>query len=354
MSTLVNRVFQSLRRGCDRLGHVAHKKGEGGRGKGAGGRGKGAAGSGIGEVDRLFQLPLSEFTPARNALATTLKKSGDTDEAGRVKALPKPSLSAWVANQLYWRDRLAFDRLLAAGNQFRTAQAAQLAGKSTDVRAPLDARREALSDMTRRAADVLRESGHPASPETMRRIMTTLEALATYGGQTASAPAGRLTSDVDPPGFEALAALIPRGGTSARQGGAPPRVIPFSQPRTETSAKQGGSAEEKARRRDAEHRQKQAAARKALLDAERDLKDTKRAAEQARAAMKKAAANAKEMESVRAALETRFEKASAEADVARQEARRVASQAEEAAQAVDDAERGVASAREKLKNTERT
>ena len=322
--------------------------------KGEGGKAKGAGGKAQGEVDRLFQLALSEFTPARNALATTLKKPGHTDEAERVKALSKPPLSAWVANQLYWRDRLAFDRLLAAGNQFRTAQAAQLAGKSTDLRAPLDARRDALSDMTKRAADILRESGHPASPETMRRIMTTLEALATYGGQTAAAPAGRLTSDVDPPGFEALAALVPRGGASARHNGAPPRVIPFSQPKTETSATQSGSAEEKTRRRDAEHRQKQAAARKTLLDAERDVKEAKRAAEQARAAMKKAAANAKEMDSAKAALETRFEKASAEAEAARQEARRVASQAEEAAQAVDDAERAVASAREILTNTERT
>jgi hypothetical protein len=297
---------------------------------------------------------LSDFTPARNALATTLKKSGDAEEAQRVKALSKPTLSAWVANQLYWRDRQAFDRLLAAGAQFRTAQAAQLAGKSTDLRAPLDARREALSELTKRAADVLRESGHPASPETMRRIMTTLEALATYGGQTDAAPAGRLTSDVDPPGFEALAALVPRGGASARQGGTPPRVIPFSQPKTETAAGQSGSTEEKARRRDAELRQKQAAARKALLNAERDLKEAKRAAEQARTAMKKAAANAKEMDKVKAALETRFEKASAEAEAARQEARRVASQAEEAAQAVDDAERAVASARETLANTDPT
>ncbi len=318
------------------------------KGKGAGGRGKGE-----GEIDHLFQLPLSEFTPARNALATTLKESGATEEAERVKALSKPTLSAWVANQLYWRDRQAFDRLLAAGNQFRTAQAAQLAGKSTDLRAPLDARREALSDLTKRAAEVLRESGHPASPETMRRIMTTLEALATYGGQTEAAPAGRLTSDIDPPGFEVLAALVPHGGTSARQGGAPPRVIPFSQPKTQTAARRGGSTEEKAWRRDVERRQKQAAAQKALLDAERDLKEARRAAEEARAAMKKAAANAKEMERAKAALDTRLEKASAEAEAARQEARRVASHAEEAAQAVDDAERAVASARETLEDTER-
>ena len=117
---------------------MAPPDGEGGKGEGEEDR-----------IDRLFQLPLAEFTPARNALATTLKKSGDTEEAERVKALPKPPLSAWVANQLYWRHRKAFDQLIAAGDRFRTAQAAQLAGKSADLRAPLDARREALSALTK-------------------------------------------------------------------------------------------------------------------------------------------------------------------------------------------------------------
>src|SRR5919204_1830006 len=129
-------------------------------------------------TDELFRLPLSEFTAARNALATKLKKEGDADESERVKTLSKPPVSAWVANQLYWNHRKAFDRLMAAGDDFRKAQAAQLAGKSADLRAPLEARREALGELTKLAADVLREAGHPASPDMMRRIMTTLEALA--------------------------------------------------------------------------------------------------------------------------------------------------------------------------------
>src|SRR5437773_10087717 len=53
------------------------------------------------EVDRLYQLPLSEFTAARNALAKTLKG----DEAARVRALAKPTVVPWAVNQLYWRDR---------------------------------------------------------------------------------------------------------------------------------------------------------------------------------------------------------------------------------------------------------
>jgi len=65
-------------------------------------------------IDALFQLPPAEFTAARNALATVLKKEGDGETAERIKHLPRPTVSAWVANQLYWLFEEAFDKLLAA------------------------------------------------------------------------------------------------------------------------------------------------------------------------------------------------------------------------------------------------
>jgi hypothetical protein len=297
------------------------------------------------EVDKLFQIPLAEFTSARNALAAKLKKEGDGEGAERVKTLGKPSISAWVANQLYWEHRKAFDRLLSAGDQFRKAQIAQLAGKSADLRAPLDERREALAELTRHGSDVLRNAGHPASPDTMRHIMTTLEALATYGEQPGAPQAGRLTNDVDPPGFEALAALVPRGIDRVGHRDAAPRVIPFNQAKPEPARRKKADAEEDARRLEAERRAKQAEARKELREAERALADARKAAERARVAMKDAAARAKAAEKAKAALESRFEKLSAAAEAARQDARRVASQAEQAAQTVDDAERAVKKAK---------
>jgi len=297
------------------------------------------------EVDKLFQIPLAEFTSARNALTAKLKKEGDAEGAERVKTLGKPSISAWVANQLYWRHRKAFDRLLAAGEEFRKAQAAQLAGKSADLRAPLDGRREALAELTRHASEVLLDAGHPASPDTMRRIMTTLEALATYGEQPGAPQGGRLTADVDPPGFEALAALVPRAGDRVGHRQAPPRVIPFNQPKPEPARRKAADTKEEARRFEAERRARQAEAQKELREAERALADARKAAERARVAMKDAAARAKAAEKAKAALESRFEKLSAAAEAARQDARRVASQAEEAAQAVDDAERAVKKAK---------
>jgi hypothetical protein len=301
------------------------------------------------EIDRLFQLPLADFTRARNALAAELKKEGASEKAEQVKGLTKPSISAWVANQLYWHDRKAFDRLLAAGEQFRMAQAAQLAGNAADIRVPLAARREALIELAKHASTMLREAGHASSRDTMRRITMTLEALATYGESPGAPKPGRLTADVDPPGFEALAALVPQSGARPLRRSTPIQAIPSSQPKPRPATKQHVTKED-ARQKVAQRRAREAELRKTLHDAERALKDAKRDADTAHDKMKSLAARAKEMEKRRAALETQFEKAKADAESARADARHVARSAEEAAQAVDDAERAVQRARDALKD----
>lgn len=312
----------TLRRGCDRLGHMPATK--------ATGVDK--------EVDELFQLPLGEFTAARNALAARLKKEGQEEEAARVKALPKPSVSAWAVNQLYWRHPKDFEALLESGERFRKAQVSQLAGKAADMRGSLDAHRDALTALTKCATEVLSEAGHPASPDMMRRITTTLEAVATYGRLPEAPPAGRLTDDVDPPGFDVLAALAPPAG---RLGGtAPTRVLPFRQ----KSARQARTKKDE----EAEHQARLAEARTAVAEAEKTLREARQEAEQAEPALKRAAARAKKAQQDKEREEKRFEKITAAADVATKEAHQVARQAEEAAQTVTDAERQLERAREQL------
>ena len=297
------------------------------------------------DIDDLFKLPLTEFTAARNALAVSLKEAGRADAAAEVKALTKPPLSAWAVNQLYWQHRKPFDQLIAAGERLRDAQASQLAGKGGDMRAPTEARREALAELSKRAAALLSESGHPATPDLTRRIMTTLEALATYGRQPDAPAAGRLTADIDPPGFEALSALVPQG-KSGKDAGAS-RVIPFRPPAKATPAKKLTAAEKK-RLGEQEQKAQREAAGAALREAERVLRDARKDVLQSQAALRKAAALAKSAETRKTELEQRLEKAAADADAARQEARRLASAAEEAAQAVQDAERAVEKAKEAL------
>jgi hypothetical protein len=306
------------------------------------------------EIEALFQLPLAEFTPARNALSTRLKKSGHAEQAEAVKGLQKPSLSAWTVNQLFWKQRGAFDRLLDAGLKFRTAQAAQLSGRSTDIRGPLEARREALADLSKRAAQILRDVNHTATPDVMRRVTTTLEALSTYGGLEGTPQPGHLSEDVDPPGFETLAALVPRIGTGDSATG-PSRVLSFQvapkKPRRKLAP------EEAAREREAEEQARRVAAKTAVQSGEQALRQARQQAEQAEAQLKKAAARAKETEQAsleiekeKAAIDRRYEKAAADAETARQEARKIAEQAEASAEAVEDAERELERAKRELKS----
>ena len=298
------------------------------------------------DIDDLFRLPLTEFTVARNALAASLKAAGRAEEAAAVKALPKPPMSAWTVNQLFWRHRKAFDQLMAAGDRLRKAQASHLAGKGGEIRELVEAHRETVAELSTRAAALLRDAGQTATPDLTRRIATTLEALAAYGSQRSAPAAGRLTGDVDPPGFDALAALVPRKGGRAR-GTEPSRVIPFRQ-RAEPAKKLDAAG--KKRQLEQELKAQRAAAAAALRDAEGALRDARKAAADAEAALKDAAARARAAEKRKAALEKDLEKAVADADGVRQEARRVASAAEEAAQAVADAEEQVKTLKSKLES----
>ena len=161
-----------------------------------------------GDVDALFKLPLAEFTGARNGLAAQLKKSGRGDEAADVKALGKPPVSAWAVNQLYWNHREAFDKLIASGEQFHKAQSGRGGARVADMRAALDARREALAKLSELAAQVLRAAGHNPSPDTIHRITTTLEGISAYASRDDGPHPGRLTHDVDPPGFESFGSYV--------------------------------------------------------------------------------------------------------------------------------------------------
>lgn len=160
------------------------------------------------ELDRLYQGPLREFVSARNALAASLRSSGEPDKAKRVKALAKPSASAWAVNQLYWRERAIFDALIAAGDRYRAAL------QKGHTEAAERERREAVERALAATRALLDEGGHKLGETLLRRITTTLEALASYGSDHPEPMRGRLTEDLEPPGFGAFAGLSPSAPSS--------------------------------------------------------------------------------------------------------------------------------------------
>jgi hypothetical protein len=284
---------------------------------------------------------LTEFTGARNKLATRLKQGGSGNEADRVKTLVKPSISAWAVNQLYWKHREAFDRLIATGQRFRKAQTSGLAGKVAEMRGALDARREALSDLADLATALLSDAGHNPTSDTMRRINTTLEAMSAYASLPEASSPGRLTQDVDPPGFESFASLIPVAGMTARTEESA-RVIHSQKSVTAaTNIRRKADPDREERQLEATRQAKTAAAKVSLQDAKRVLTTARARAQRAQAVQKKADADAKEAEKQRRAAEQRFEKARAAAEDAARRARTVTAEVEEAVKALQDAERKV-------------
>jgi hypothetical protein len=299
------------------------------------------------DLDALFRLPVAEFTAARNTLAAQLKKGGRRDESEGVKALAKPSITAWAVNQLYWQHREAFDRLIATGQRFRQAQTSSRAGKVADMREALDARREALLQLSDLATALLRDAGSSPTPETIHRISTTLEALSAYASSSNDLRPGRLTRDVDPPGFDSLASLIPGAGM--------PKTT--KEPVRVTSSQKSGDAPGPRRKAksagETSHfeptRQAKIAAAKVSLQEARSLLSEERArAHSLEAVQKKANADVKEAEKHRRETEERFEKARLASEDAIRRARSIAAESKAAAKSVEDARRAVEKASKEL------
>jgi hypothetical protein len=154
-----------------------------------------------GKIDRLYQLALDEFTAARNTLAKSLTGS----DAAAVKKLVKPTVVPWAVNQVYWRARPVYDRVLKSGEKLRAAQIASLEGRKADVAAASDAHRRAIGDAVREAGRLT--AGAKARPDA-DTLSRTFEALSLR--PTPAEPHGRFTSELQPAGLEALAGIAVR------------------------------------------------------------------------------------------------------------------------------------------------
>ena len=242
-----------------------------------------------GEIDRLYQLPLEAFTPARNALA-----KGAGTEAARLRALTKPPTAAWAVNQLYWRNPDVWNALLAAADNARRAHRAVLAGKSGDVRAANKVHDEAVDKALKATLALLAQAGHPATDVTKHAIGTTLRAL------PGDEPPGRLTRPLQPAGFDTLAGLSVAAGAIKPLKPAPAAAAPAARtPRPKVDAKALTRARQAAAAADRALRDAENTVRRDEFEKVRTEREEQRADEavgKARAAAGRAAADLKEAE----------------------------------------------------------
>lgn len=312
-------------------------------------------------IDALYQLVPGEFVAARNALSKELSAAGGKEAAQRVKKLAKATVTAWAVNRVVREQADEYQKAQDAGEAVRRA----LAGEGS-IQAAMASRRQAVDALTQAAVAHLESIGGSAGPDSVRRMSRTIEALVT--APVEGVVPGRLTHDLDPPGFEAVMGMAlsipakrvrkkkapktksrkPRAGQptarsrtrefqAAERQGAPPagrhagppelKIVPKSdakqgaKPRAKSTARSTAKATAKpqadtaaAADRDKARRAELRAARSAGLKRIREARSDLEAAERRRAAATRAVERTERAES---AARAELERATSAADDAR-------------------------------------
>ena len=155
-------------------------------------------------IDNLYQLPLGEFTAARNALAKEAGARGGRNPVAAEAAGRRVGGQSAV---------LARSRHLRSPDRGRRRKSGPRTGPSLpDGKAicacPAVFTRTRFSRRSRPTIDILTKSGQPVTEATRQAIATTLRAL------PSADPPGRLTRTLQPGGFEMLTGVPVRRNAS--------------------------------------------------------------------------------------------------------------------------------------------
>jgi hypothetical protein len=248
------------------------------------------------ELDRLYQLPLNEFTSARDELAKRLRAQGEMERAQEIKKMRKPTAAVWLVNQLARERPLDVQRLLKAGESLTKSQAEAAAGKSSQFPEARRDEHRALEQLAQAASEIAKRAGI-GSPALAKATETLRAASLTTEGRELLRR-GRLTEELEPPGFEALTGLESPGKRLTPT----KKKAPRSDDRAEKRLAQK-EARERVRQLRAEERELVTAARAAAREAERAEAEAGAARRRAAEAKEKTRAMSDQREAAEADLD---------------------------------------------------
>ncbi len=213
-------------------------------------------------ADELYGVPPQRFTAERRRLAAGLPR----EDARRLTALRRPTVSAWAVNLLV-RDN-AVGPLLELGERIREAWSS-----GGDV-GELERERGSLVDrLVRRARTLAEAAGRPLGETFVREVEDTLQAAIADPSAADAVRAGRLDHPLRHAGFGPLPAGPPAaapGRKTAKRRPTPPKEDPRSRARRlEEAARAAARAAEEAERTLAHRRSEKDEARRAFEEAER-------------------------------------------------------------------------------------
>jgi hypothetical protein len=151
-------------------------------------------------ADRLYALPVGQFTAERDAQAAAARDAGDRDLAAAIKKLRRPTASAALVNQLVRDDAAAIAELLEVGRQLRQAQQ-DLA--TDDLRRLSQERRASVAALTKQAKRLAAERGESATEAMLRDLRATLDAASADEDAAEELRRGQLTKALQYSGFGA-------------------------------------------------------------------------------------------------------------------------------------------------------
>ncbi|GAB3547910.1 hypothetical protein GCM10027404_10840 [Arthrobacter tumbae] len=146
----------------------------------------------------LYAQPQDEFTAARNARA---KATDDLALAKEIRALRKPSASAWLLNMMAVHREDQLRQALTLGAAMREAQA-QL--DRSELKKLGTQRQQLIAALVRDGVALAEELGHPASSAAALEVEQTLRAAMADAGAAAAVATGRLTRPLEASGWEAV------------------------------------------------------------------------------------------------------------------------------------------------------
>ena len=278
---------------------------------------------------------LRSSPPPARSIEKAAKAAGERDEAARIHSLAKPTVTAWLANQLAREHRDELEPLLELGAGLRDATR-NLAGDQ--LRALSRQQHELVHALVQQARALARAAGRSLSEDTVRGLEETLRAALADEEAASLLLAGRLTDALHSSDFDT--------GFGSGFGSTDADVIPITRHAARSSGDSAGrrqpGEERPGRRPTRDDRLRQAD--DDLIDAQRALANATSARDDAQARVDdadQAAAEAHErLEELRQQLEE-ASTAAADADRARREHANALQQAE---RAIRNAERRTADA----------
>jgi DNA repair exonuclease SbcCD ATPase subunit len=249
-------------------------------------------------LDELYALRPHEFTAVRNQRAAEARRAGDRELAERIRALRRPTVSAWAGNMLVRREPDKVRPLISLGEGLREAH------RNLDGEQLRELGRQQhllVGALAREARRLAAEEGQSVGEAAFHEIEATLHAVLADPKAAQQWAAGHLDRPLNAPvgftGLEASAGATVRPARPARREPEPPPESP-PEPSPEPAEDAGARRREKLDR-----------ARQDAEEAERQARERERAHEEASAALERSQAALDEISERVAALAQELEEA---------------------------------------------